>query len=121
MVDVKGSFSNFRISELTDRATLRVEYGDIEIENVVSDFNSVYIESNSTDINLYFKETANFQFEITNTKSEASFCSQMKVENEETLDEKEKKVKQTGSFGEKSENTRLYINAVGGEIEIHAY
>ncbi len=121
MIDAKGSFSNFRISELTDRAILRVEYGDIELEKVVPDFSSIYIESNSTDIDLYFKETSNFQFEITKTKSETSFCPQMKIDNEETLDEKETKVKLTGNFGSKSENAKLYINAVAGEIGIRSY
>ncbi len=120
-IDAKGSFSNYRINELTDRGILRVEYGDIEIDNVLPDFSSVYIESNSTDIDLYFKETSNFQFEITKTESETSFSPQVKIDNTETLDEKESKVKLTGSFGAKSENAKLYINAVGGEIGIHAY
>ena len=120
-IDVNGSFSNFRISELTDRATLRVEYGDIEIEKILHDYSSLYLETSSTDIDLYFKETSNFQFEITNTKSETNFCPEMNIANEETLDEKETKVKLTGNFGAKSKNAKLYINAVGGDIGIHSY
>ena len=120
LVDAKGSFSNFRLSELTDRAILRVEYGDIEIEKIANDFSSVYIESNSTDIDLYFNNNSKFNFEITNTKSETRFGQKINIDSEETLDEKEKKVKLTGSYGEKAENAKLYINAVGGEIGIHS-
>ena len=120
LVDAKGSFSNFRLSELTDRAILRIEYGDIEIEKIAPDFTSVYIESSSTDIDLYFNKSSSFQFEITNTKSETRFGQNINIDNEDILDEKEKKVKLTGSFGEKSENTKLHINSVGGEIDIHS-
>lgn len=120
LIDAKGSFSNFRLNKLTDRATLRVEYGDIEIEKIIPDFSTVYIESHSTDIDLYFDESSKFQFEITNTKADTIFCEQMKITNTETLDEKESKVKLTGNFGGETENAKLYINAVGGEIGIHS-
>jgi len=120
LVEAKGSFTNFRISKLTDRITLRAEYGDIEIEKIATDFSNIYIESKSTDIDLYFDEKSSFKFEINNTKAETSFGREMKVENEETLDEKEKKVRLTGNFGEQSDNVKLLINATSGEINIRA-
>lgn len=118
-VDAQGSFSNFRINELTDRITLRAEYGDIEIEKISTDFSNVFIESKSADIDLYFNKNSAFKFEITQTKAETSFSPELKIENEETLDEKEKKIKLTGNFGDASDNVKLLINATSGEMNIH--
>lgn len=119
MIDAKGSFSNFRVNEITDRLTLRAEYGDVDIEKIAEDFSLLFIESKSADINLYFNEKSKFNFEITHTKSETDFSHEIKIEKEETLDEKENKVKLTGNYGGKTENTKLLINSTSGEINIH--
>ena len=119
MVEADGSFSNFRFNELTDRLTLRADYGDIDIEKTAPDFSNIYIESKSTDINLYFNSDSNFGFEITHTKSEVDLCRETTVEEEKVLDEKENKVQLIGSFGKKTENnTKLFINATSGEINV---
>jgi len=117
-LEAKGSFTNFRINELTDRITLRAEYGDIQIEKIATDFSTIFIESKSADIDLYFNQASKFKFEITNTKSGTNYSREMQIEKEETLDEKEKKIKQTGNFGGKSENVKLLINATSGEINV---
>ncbi|MEN8115927.1 MAG: hypothetical protein ABFS16_03050 [Bacteroidota bacterium] len=118
-VDAQSSFSSFRLNELTNELTLRSEYGDIDIEKTPPDFSNIVIESKSTDINLYFAEESKFDFEITHTKSELDFCPEVEIAEEEILDEKMKKIKLTGNFGEKAENkTRLHINASSGEINI---
>ncbi len=118
-VEAKGSFSNFRINNLTDRITLRAEYGDIEIEKIASDFSNIFIESKAADIDLYFDKDSKFRFEITHTRAETSFSPEINVENEETLDEKEKKIKLTGNYGGNSDNVKLLINATSGEMNIH--
>ena len=120
-IEAIGSFTNFRFNELTDRINLRSEYGDLDIEKTAPDFSNIYIESKSTDINLYFDASSAFGFEITHTKAEVDFCKEIDIEKEESLDEKEKKIKVSGNFGEKSTNdTKLYINANAGEINIRA-
>lgn len=120
-VDARGSFSNFRINELTDRLSLRSEYGDLDIEKTAPDFSTLFIESKSTDINLYFDTEVTFDFEITHTKTQVDLCREMKTEEETKLDEKEGKMKLTGYFGKKAPgNKQLIINAVSGEINILA-
>lgn len=118
-LEAQGSFSNFRINELTDRLNLKVDYGDVDIDQTAADFSTIFIESKSTDINLYFDETSNFDFEITHTKSELDLCSEIKIEEEKTIDEKEKNFEIHGYFGAKTENnTKLNIKASSGEINI---
>ncbi len=118
-IDATSSFTTIRINELTDRMKLRSDYGDLDIEKVTLDFSIIAIESKSTDVNLYFNETSKFDFEITSTKSELDYCTEIAIEEEETLDEKEKTLKQTGNFGGKNKNSlKLIINATSGEINI---
>ncbi len=124
LIDVlvaKGSFTNYRISEITNNLNLKTEYGDIDINKIAPDFKSVYIESKSTDINLYFSEKSDFGFEIAHTKSQTSFSRKIEIKKEEVLDEKEKRVKLTGNFGSGSKPVKLYINTSGGGINIRDY
>ena len=119
MLDAKSSFSNFRLNELTDRLKINDDYGDLDIEKTAVDFSTIYIESKSTDINLYFDKESKFDFEITHTKSELDFSSNIEIEDENVMDEKEKQIKINGRFGNKSENqTKLNIKATSGEINI---
>ncbi len=117
-LEASGSFSNFRINELTDRINLKVDYGDLDIDKTAADFSSIYIEAKSTDINLHFDETSKFNFEITHTKSDLGFSNKLKIEVEKTIDEKEKTVEMVGYFGAKATNTKLNIRANSGEINI---
>ncbi|RIH64682.1 hypothetical protein D1164_13660 [Mariniphaga sediminis] len=119
MVEARGSFSNFRLNELNDRLTLRAEYGDLDIEKTASDFTNIFIESKSTDINLWFHPETDFGFEITHTKSEVNTDREIEIEEKETLDEKEGKVKLSGFFNKKDDSMKkLFINANSGEINI---
>ena len=119
-LEAKGSFSNFRINELTDRISLRVEYGDVDIEKTAIDFSNIYIESKSTDINLYFSEDSKFLFEINHTKTETSFCRELEIKEKKVLDEKEKNIKLTGNFGGESDTKKLFINTTSGELNINS-
>lgn len=120
LLDAQGSFSNFRINELTDRLTLKADYGDLDIKKTSTDFSNIYIESKSADINLYFDSSTKFGFEITHIKSELEFGPNIKIDEEKTLDEKENKIKLIGTFGEKTKdnNTKLFINATSGEVNV---
>lgn len=121
ILDSRGSFTNYRINEFNDKLNLITEYGDLDIEKVTLGFNSVYIESKSTDVNLSFNEKSAFGFDITHIKSEISFGNKVVVKKEEVLDEKEKKVQLTGNFGSNAKTTKLFINASGGGINIFSY
>lgn len=117
LIDAEGSFSNFRINELNDRLTLRTEYGDIDVEKTNPEFSNIFIESRSTDINLYFPQDTDFGFEITHNRAELDLCREMNIEDENELDENKIEVK--GSFNKKTENNaKLFINATSGDINI---
>ena len=120
-LDATGNFSQFRISELKDKANFRLSYGSLEMEKIQNSFSSIYIESRSTDTNLYFNPEAKFNFEITETKTDLKLGREMKEEDKEVLDSKENKVRHSGYFGKKMKEEQLIINSVGGETNILSY
>ena len=107
MVEARGSFSNFRLNELTDRISLWADYGELDIEKTAPHFSDFFNDASKSD------------FEITHTKTEVDLCREAKITNETVLDEKERKVKLNGNFGGKSDGkTKLHIKAEAGEINI---
>ena len=120
-LDATGNFSQFRISELKDKANLHLSYGSLEMEKILNAFSSIYIESRSADVNLYFNPEAKFNYEITESKTDLKLGSELKEEDKEVLDPKENKVRHSGYFGKKMKENQLIINAIGGETNILSY
>ena len=120
-IEAAGNFSHFRMNELQGKANMRMSYGSVDMEKVISSFNTIYIESRSTDVNLYFNPEAKFNYEITETKTDLHLGNEMKEEDKEVLDSKENKIRHTGYFGKKMKEAQLIINAVGGEINVVGY
>lgn len=120
-IDASGNFSHFMVSELKSKASMRLSYGSLDVEKILTDFSNIYVDSRSTDVNLYFAPEAKFNFQITETKTDLNLGKELKVEDKETLDPKENKVRHTGYFGKKMKEDQLIINAVGGETNVLAY
>lgn len=120
-LDATGNFSHFTVSDLKDKANFRMSYGSLEMEKIQSGFSNIYIDSRSTDLNLYFNPEAKFNFQITESKTDLKLGREMKVENKEVLDSKENKFRHTGYFGKKMKDDQLIINTIGGETNILSY
>jgi len=120
-LDATGNFSQFRITELKDKASMRLSYGSLEMEKILNEFSSIYVEGRSTDVNLYFNPEAKFNYEITETKTDLKLGRELKEENKEVLDSKENKIRHSGYFGKKMKDSQLIINAVGGETNVLSY
>jgi hypothetical protein len=120
-IDASGNFTQFRISELKNKANMRLSYGSLEMEKVVNSFSNIYIEARSADLNLYFNPEAKFNFLITETKTDMNLGREFKVEDKEVLDAKESKNRHSGYFGKKMQEDQLIINSVSGEINALSY
>ncbi len=120
-IDAYGSFTQYRISEMKNKANFRLSYGSLEIEKVLNSFSNIYIDSRSASLNLYFQPDAKFNFEITETKTDLKLDREMRVENKEVIDAKEGKNRHTGYFGKKMKEDQLIINAVAGETNILSF
>ncbi len=121
-IEAAGDFSSFRLSNLLNTARLQTNFGDIELENVDPDFDNIYIESKSTDINLYFDAGSGFNFEVTESKTNLDFGREAKIIDSIELDPKDKKNRHKCTFGEKAAGAdKLIINSVSGEINVLSY
>lgn len=119
LLDAQGSFSNFRINKLSDRANMRVSYGDVDIDETPVDFSQIYIESKSTDINLFFQEEAKFNLEITYEKTELDLCRAIEKEEETFIDDKDSVKKIFGNYGGQTEGkSKLIVKSSSGELNI---
>ena len=118
LVDAEASFSNIRISELSDRINIRTEYGDLEIEDTAPDFGGLVIQSKNTDIDLSFDRESDFNYDFTYSKTELLLSPMMKNEKKE-VSEDEKTVKEKGYFGNNSKETpKLNVSAESGSLKI---
>ncbi|HKJ40885.1 MAG TPA: hypothetical protein VKA27_02280 [Sunxiuqinia sp.] len=118
-IEADASFSSFRMNELTDKATLRLAYGDLEIEKVPVDFSNIYIESKNTDISLYFNPENQFNFELTETKTDLNLGHGITVSDKKVTNEKDGTTNIHGYFNKKTETgKKLYINAISGDLNI---
>ena len=120
-VDATANFSHFILSELKNKANMRLNYGSLDMEKIMSSFNSIYVESRSTDVNLYFNPEAKFNFQITETKTDLKLGRELKVEDKEVLDPKENKIRHSGYFGKRMNEDQLIIHAIGGETNVLSY
>ena len=120
-IDASGNFSHFTVSELKSKANMRLSYGSLDLEKVFPGFSNIYIESRSTDVNLYFNPESRFNFQITESKTDLNLGRELKEESKEVIDSKENKVRHTGYFNKKMKEDQLIINALGGETNVLSY
>jgi len=120
-IDATGNFSHFMIAELKNKATMRLSYGSLDMEKIMTSFNNIYIDSRSTDVNLYFNPESRFNYQITESKTDLNLGRELKEENREVIDSKENKVRHTGYFNKKTKEDQLIINAVGGETNVLSF
>lgn len=118
-VEADASFSSFRINELTNQATLKLAYGDLEIEKIPIDFSNIYIESKNTDISLYFDPEDQFNFELTETKTDLNLGRAITEEDKKVTNDKDGTTNIRGYFNKKTPDVKkLYINAISGDLNI---
>lgn len=118
IIEASGNFSHFMVNELKEKANMHMNFGSLDMEKILPEFITIYIESKSTDLNLVFSQEAKFNFEITETKTDLNLGREMKVEEKDVLDTKENKIRHTGYFNKKTREDQLIINAVGGETNV---
>lgn len=96
IIEASGNFSHFMVNELKEKANMHMNFGSLDMEKILPEFITIYIESKSTDLNLVFSQEAKFNFEITETKTDLNLGREMKVEEKDVLDTKENKIRHTG-------------------------
>jgi hypothetical protein len=60
----KSSFTQVWIYDFLRESDVYMKYGKLTIEHVIPDFSKIYVESDYTDVSLYFDREASLEFDI---------------------------------------------------------
>lgn len=116
--ETTSSWTDFEITEFHNKSDVRMTYGDIAIENIKSTFETIYIDSRSSKINLTFDKKADVNFDITSNK-EVNLPFSSKIDKKEQIDQAEKLYRYLGRTGDiKIEQPKLIVKSNSGDITI---
>jgi hypothetical protein len=62
----KSNFTQVWIYDFLRESDVYMKYGKLTIEHVIPAFNKIYVESDYTDVSLYFHQESSFEFDILN-------------------------------------------------------
>jgi hypothetical protein len=116
--ETESSWTDFAITEFKHKSDVKMNYGDISIENIRSSFESIIIDARSSKINLTFDKKTDVNFDIISNK-ELNLPLNSKIDKKEQVDPAEKMVRYTGRTGDiKVEEPKLILKSNAGEITI---
>jgi hypothetical protein len=116
--ETESSWTDFSISEFKRKSDVRMNYGDISIENIRSTFEHIFIDSRSSKINLTFDKKTDVNFDITSNK-DLNLPVNSKIDKKEQINPAEKVVRYTGRTGDiKIDEPKLVLKSSSGEITI---
>lgn len=96
--ETESSWTDFSITEFTSRSDIKMNYGDLTIENIRPSIENMTIDAKSTKINLYFDKDLDVNFDIT-TNQDINLPMEAKIDSTQQIDVKEKIVRYFGRTG----------------------
>ena len=85
----KSNFSQVWIYDFLRESDVYMKYGKLTIEHVIPDFNKIYVESDYTDVTLYFNKEACLGFDILHHEKSVLRLPGSEVLAEESFDGKD--------------------------------
>jgi hypothetical protein len=85
----KGNFTQVWIYDFLRESDVYMKYGKLTIEHVIPDFNKIYVESDYTDVSLYFDREASLGFDILHHEKSVLRLPGVDVVAEESFDGKD--------------------------------
>jgi hypothetical protein len=116
--ETQSSWTDYSITEFKHKSDVRMNYGDLSIENVKSGFDNIYIDAHSSKISLCFDKKTEINFDIT-TDKDLSLPMNSKIDKKEQINPSEKLFRYFGRTGDvKIEDPKLILKTSSGEITI---
>ena len=110
-------FTDFEIGTLTGTIDLVTRYGNLDVNSINKNFESVNINSAFSDLSLEFEQPASYRFEIRTMNTFLALPSSIKSE-EKSLNSDKKEFITTGTTGQEQGNRILKIDANRGKIYV---
>jgi len=116
--ETSANWTDFSITEFNQKSDIKMNYGEITIENIRPTLENIMIDARSTRINLYFDRETDVNFDII-TNRNISLPNEAKIDSSEAINEKEKIMRYLGRTGkiEKSK-PKLILNTSSADISI---
>lgn len=106
-----SDFSRVRVYDFIRESDLYMKYGELTIEHILPGFNRIYVESDYTDISLWFDPAGSFSFDILHHEKSVLRLPAERVTAEERYDGKSH-FQTTGTAGTGEPVGRLKIDAL---------
>ena len=107
----KGNFTQIWVYDLMRESDLYMKYGELTIEHVMPGFNKIYVESDYTDMTLYYDKAVSLDFDILHHKKALLRLPGSEVSSEETPSGKDH-FKTVGTMGSNTPTGKLSIDAL---------
>jgi hypothetical protein len=106
-----SNFTQIWVYDFLRESDLHMKYGELTIEHVVPDFSKIYVESDYTDMTLYFDREASLAFDIFHHERSILRLPGSEVLSEETPSGKDH-YKTVGTMGEAEPTGQVNIDAL---------
>lgn len=106
-----GNFSQVWIYDFLRETDVYMKYGEVTVENVIPDFSKIFIESEYTDITLYFDRACSLTFDILHHEKAVLRLPGEEVLSEETFDGRSH-YKTLGTMGPGEPSSTVNIDAL---------
>lgn len=107
----QSNFTQVWVYDFLRESDVTMNYGELTIEHVVPDFSKIYVESEYTDITLYFDRECSFAFDILNHEKAVLRLPGDEVLSEETFDGRNH-YKTLGTMGSGKPSGQVNIDAL---------
>jgi len=106
-----SNFTQIWVYDLLRESDLYMKYGELTVEHVMPDFSKIYVESDYTDITLYFDRASSLAFDIFHHEKSILRLPGTELLSEETQSGKDH-FKTVGTIGETEPMGELNIDAL---------
>jgi hypothetical protein len=112
-------FSNIKINQFNNTATLTLKYGGIKMSNITHGFSTIHLDSEYADLLLNFNQGVSYNTDLSyDAKTKVSLSPAMNSQlKKETLNAKIGTVHSSGNIG-KSTTSAVFISAKSGSLTI---
>jgi len=107
----KGDFTQIWVYDLVRESDLYMKYGELTIEHVMPGFSKIYVESDYTDMTLYYDKAVSMDFDILHHKKALLRLPGSDTKSEETPSGKDH-FKTVGTMGSNTLTGKLTIDAL---------
>jgi hypothetical protein len=116
----KTDFSYLDIYYLKESINLETVYGDINLTEIDKSFKYLNLNSEYTDIILYFQKSSAVSLDLSCKKTELSYSPLFTGFQKQVINEKTSEYKATGTLGTETDTkSPVRINAVSGSISVN--